>query len=156
MTTQQDRRFRDALGQFATGVCVVIAKTPPLGMTVNSFNALSLQPPLVIWCLADTSENYSIFSNASRFTINILSRAQEDLSSRLSKVGCHSLEGIPLARSRAGELVIQGALAWFDCSVYAQHEGGDHKIMVSRVEEFYSKEEGEPLIFHRGVYRSLG
>lgn len=152
------KAFRQALGCFPTGVAVVTA-TPgqghPMGITVNSFSSVSLDPPLILWCVDAKSDRYDAFTNAPGFTISLLGTAHEDVSSRLAKQGAHSLEGIDLIDTELGPPALCDALAYFECTRYALHEAGDHAILIGRVLRFAKREAGAPLVFFRGRYGSL-
>jgi flavin reductase (DIM6/NTAB) family NADH-FMN oxidoreductase RutF len=152
------RAFRQALGSFPTGVAVVTAAPPeqhPLGITVNSFTSVSLDPPLVLWCLDRKSDRYHTFTKAPGYTISVLGTAHENVSSRLAKQGAHHLEGIELLATELGPPALADALAIFECAAEAAHEGGDHAILVGRVLRFARREMGEPLVFFRGRYGAL-
>lgn len=151
------RQLRNALGHFATGVCVVTAATDngPIGLTINSFASVSLDPPLVLWSLDRASDRAEAFHIAERFAINVLPEELKDLSSRLAKKGAHAIPEELLEREPHGIPVIAGALARFVCKVAQRHDGGDHVIFVGLVEEFTHAHEGRPLLFYRGAYRSL-
>lgn len=155
---QEGRAFRDALGEFATGVAAVtttVADSNPIGITVNSFSSVSLDPPLVLWCLDKKSDTLDVFEACSGFTINILSGQQQDLSNRLSRPGDHGLDGIATTPGVNGCPTIDDALASFECAVDARHDAGDHIIMVGRVVEFHRHDQEAPLIYHRGAYCAL-
>ena len=144
------RAFRDALGCFATGVCVVTARTPtgPLGMTVNSFTALSLDPPLVMWVPARASRRFKGFVEASAFAIHVLGAGQAALARHFAQNGDDfALAG--LERNAQGAPALPGVLARFDCVPEAVHDGGDHAIMVGRVLHAVLHP-GSPLVFARG------
>ncbi|HET7335973.1 MAG TPA: flavin reductase family protein [Rhizomicrobium sp.] len=153
-----NKAFRQALGSFPTGVAVVTA-TPddghPMGITVNSFSSVSLDPPLILWCMAAKSDRYDVFTKAPGFTISLLGTAHEAVSSRLAKQGAHSLDGIDLIETELGPPALCDALAYFECARYAVHEAGDHTILIGRVLRFAKREAGEPLVFFRGRYGAL-
>jgi flavin reductase (DIM6/NTAB) family NADH-FMN oxidoreductase RutF len=152
------RAFRQALGSFPTGVAVVTAQPAdhhPMGITVNSFTSVSLDPPLVLWCLDRKSDRFNTFTGAPHFTISLLGTAHEDVSSRLAKQGAHSLEGIELLETEIGPPALADALAVFECNNHAVHEGGDHVILVGEVIRFAKREAGAPLVFFRGKYGAL-
>jgi len=151
------RQLRNALGHFATGVCVVTAATEsgPIGLTVNSFASVSLDPPLVLWSLDRASDRAEAFHIVDRFAINVLPEGMKDLSKRLAAKGAHAVPGDVLENEPHGVPVIAGALARFVCRVETRHDGGDHVIMVGRVEEFTHAHEGSPLVYYRGAYRTL-
>jgi 4-hydroxyphenylacetate 3-hydroxylase, reductase component len=152
------RAFRQALGSFPTGVAVVTALSSerhPVGITVNSFTSVSLEPPMVLWCLDKTSDRYAAFTKAKSFTISVLGTAHEDVSARLAKQGAHSLEGIDLIQTELGPPALADALAFFECAAEAAYEGGDHGILLGRVLRFARRDAGAPLVFFRGRYGAL-
>lgn len=152
------RKFRNALGCFTTGVAVVTIQESgraPIGITVNSFSSVSLDPPLVLWCLDKKSDTLSLFEKAAHFTVNVLREEHEEVSSRLAKKGDHSLEGIDLIEGESGTPALKDALAHFECEVEARHDAGDHVIMVGRVLKFDYVDDGRPLLYHRGGYNFL-
>jgi flavin reductase (DIM6/NTAB) family NADH-FMN oxidoreductase RutF len=128
--------FRNALGQFATGVAVVTCKAPNadyVGVTVNSFNSVSLSPPLVLWSLSCASKNYSAFEQASHYGVSVLSGHQEHLSKRFSTFHEQRFDGVAVQEGEAGVPLIQGALAHFECKVKSRHREGDHVVLVGEV-----------------------
>jgi flavin reductase (DIM6/NTAB) family NADH-FMN oxidoreductase RutF len=152
------REFRDALGQFATGVCVVTASPEgwePFGMTVNSFASVSLDPPLVLWSLQNDSEMFDAFDKTSRFGVNILRADQQDLSNQYAKKGDHSLTAEHFEMGDSGTPVMPASLVSMECELEARHPGGDHVILVGRVTSFTQREAGAPLLFCAGAYRQL-
>jgi flavin reductase (DIM6/NTAB) family NADH-FMN oxidoreductase RutF len=154
---EEGRAFRDTIGHLATGVCVVTALGPdgPAGLTTNAVASLSLRPQLLVVCFDNTSRTLPVVRAAGRFAVNVLRTGQEDLarlfaSKRLAAdkfaAVTHSVDhGVP---------VLDGALAWLVCDLQAEHPGGDHTIGVGAVTKM-GHEEGEPLVFHRGAYRTL-
>jgi len=152
------RAFRQALGSFPTGVAVVTAALPgdhPMGITVNSFTSVSLDPPLVLWCLDRKSDRFGVFRDAAHYTISVLGTAHETVSQRLAKQGAHHLDGIELISTKLGPPALADALAIFECQREAMHEGGDHAILVGRVLRFARREAGAPLVFFQGRYGAL-
>jgi flavin reductase (DIM6/NTAB) family NADH-FMN oxidoreductase RutF len=151
------RQLRNALGHFATGVCIVTASTEsgPIGLTINSFASVSLDPPLVLWSLDRASDRAEAFHIAEQFAINVLPEEMKDLSNRLAQKGAHAIPDELLEKEPHGVPVISGALARFVCRVETRHDGGDHVIFIGRVEEFTHVHEGRPLLYYRGAYRSL-
>jgi flavin reductase (DIM6/NTAB) family NADH-FMN oxidoreductase RutF len=151
------RAFRTALGSFPTGVAVVTATrgTAPVGITVNSFTSVSLDPPLVLWCIDRKSDRYDVFTKAGGYTISVLGTCHEAVSSRLAKQGEHKLDGIELRPTKLGPPALADALAVFECSREAIHEGGDHAILIGRVLRFHRHEAGAPLVFFKGKYGAL-
>lgn len=146
------RAFRDALGRFATGVCVITTEGPegPMGFTANSFASLSLDPPLVLWSPAKASSRFAIYAAARFFTIHVLSDDQGDLSRRFVRGGA-GFEGLAHEVTAERVPVIPGTLARFDCAQHATHDGGDHVIVVGRVIRAHLGT-GEPLVFSAGRY----
>jgi flavin reductase (DIM6/NTAB) family NADH-FMN oxidoreductase RutF len=150
------REFRNALGCFATGITVITAfdGETPVGLTANSFTSLSLDPPLVLWCLDRSSEMLGIFTTADRFAINVLAADQEMVSRHFARKYRHAFEDIPFERGKTGAPLLTGALARFDCTLEARHDGGDHLIIVGRVMAFDHRP-GAPLLYSRGKYAHL-
>jgi flavin reductase (DIM6/NTAB) family NADH-FMN oxidoreductase RutF len=154
-----DRRaFRQALGTFPTGVAVVTALSAdrdPMGITVNSFTSVSLEPPLVLWCMDRRSERFSVFTSAGGYVISILGAEHQEVSARLARPGSHSLDGIALRKTELGPPALADALAVFECAAHACHDGGDHAILVGRVLRFRRHGAGAPLVYFRGAYGAL-
>lgn len=151
-----DRRdFRRALGQFATGVTVVTARTSDgrnIGVTVNSFSSVSLDPPLILWSLARQTPSFADFSTCSHFAVNVLEAKQHHLSRQFSTPLPDKFAGVDFAHGKAGVPIVSGAIAHFLCRKMKQYDGGDHVIFLGEVEE-YKYNDGEPLVFHSGRYR---
>ena len=146
------RAFREALGRFATGVCVVTTMTPsgPMGFTANSFASLSLDPPLVLWSPAKSALRYAVFAEARHFAIHVLAADQQDLMHCFVRGGT-GFAGLAQAVTTEGIPVIPGTLARFDCALHATHDGGDHLIVVGRVLRA-AVGTGAPLVFSAGRY----
>ncbi|MGE0653966.1 MAG: flavin reductase family protein [Alphaproteobacteria bacterium] len=153
--------FRSALGLFPTGVAIVSARAPDgqlIGMTVSSFNSVSLNPPLVLFSMARTAASYETWRAVEKFGISVLARSQDDLSSRFART---KSEKWSLVRPVFGEFdvpLIPGALASFECERYAIYDGGDHEIFVGRVLSIRAVAAGtaEPLVFFGGRYCGVG
>jgi flavin reductase (DIM6/NTAB) family NADH-FMN oxidoreductase RutF len=154
-----DRRaFRNALGCFATGVTVVTTVTDagePVGLTANSFSSVSLDPPLVLFCLDLASHNLDAFRAAGRFAVNVLGDDQRDLSVRFSTTIGDRWDGVVWERWETGAPVLNGCLAALDCETEAIHEGGDHVIIVGRVQRLAATTDGKPLLYFRGNYATV-
>lgn len=148
--------YRRALGTFATGVCVVTADAAqgPLGITVNSFASVSLEPRLVLWSLDQRSERWPAFSGVDRFAVHVLGADGEAAARRFSRGLCR-LEADEFTRGDGGAPRLAGAAAWFDCVTHARVPMGDHTIIVGRVEAFEATA-SPVLTFHRGRYGQLG
>jgi flavin reductase (DIM6/NTAB) family NADH-FMN oxidoreductase RutF len=151
------RRLRDALGDFATGITVVTARDAagqPVGVTINSFASVSLEPPLVLWSLGLHSPSLVAFESCSHYAINILAAGQEDLSQRFAQSQGNRFAGIEYRVGAGDTPLLPGCCAWFECRNELRYPGGDHVILVGRVERF-ERQQKPPLIFHGGRYRSL-
>ena len=149
--------FRQALGQFATGVCLVTvddSELGPLATTVNSFSSVSLDPPLVLWSIQNSSDHLAVYTECQHFGISVLSSEQGALSSQYAQRGGHSAQAEHFKTGPQGEPKLIDALAHFTCAAYAVHPGGDHQIIVGEVLRFESRET-DPLIFYSGGYRAL-
>ncbi len=155
--TFDPRDFRQALGCFPTGVVVVTALGPevPIGITVNSFASVSLDPPLVLWCMYRNSCRYAAFAAAERFTISVLGSGHRDISARLARPGEHKLDGLPLVETVCGPPGLADALAVLECRRETVHDGGDHVIIVGRVEQLSWEKDGRPLVYFRGGYGTV-
>lgn len=152
------RDLRNALGRFATGVCVITTVTKEgqsIGMTANSFSSVSLDPPLVLWSLQSGSDVYDAFATPQHFAINVLASTQEDLSNLYAKKGDHLMEVEHFSAGEHGCPVVHDALVSFECELETTHDGGDHLIVIGRVLNVQSGPEGEPLVFFSGGYREL-
>ena len=152
------REFRDALGQFATGVCVITANPEgwePFGLTVNSFASVSLEPPLILWSLQSDSEMIEAFDKAERFTVNILRAEQEQLSTQYAIKGDHILAAEHFEWGANGTPIMPATLVSLECEMEARHPGGDHIILMGRVTELSQHAAGAPLLFCAGGYRQL-
>lgn len=156
--TIDSRALRNALGQFATGVTVITAAPKggqPFGMTVNSFSALSLDPPLVLWNLQKNSECAAAFDQTSHYGVNILQHDQMAVSNAFAKKGEHDLKPGDYRLGRSGTPILKGCMATFECRITNRHDGGDHIILVGEVEEMHSLPDRKPLVFFSGRYREL-
>jgi len=156
MTERFDPRdYRQALGQFATGVTVVTTRTPDgrnVGVTVNSFASVSLDPPLILWSLSRQAQSFTEFVNTTHFAVNVLEARQHHLSRHFSTQAADKFAGIDFTEGPAQMPILKGIIAHFVCRKVAQYDGGDHVILIGEVEE-YKYSGGEPLVFHSGRYR---
>lgn len=152
------RTLRDALGCFATGVTIVTAMAPdgsPVGLTANSFTSLSLDPPLLLVCIARTASSLPALDAASHFAVNVLHIGQQPASTRFARSGGDRFAEIAWEAGEFGAPLIRGSLASFECARHAAHEGGDHVILVGRVEKARFEPRRDPLLYFRGRYRRL-
>jgi 3-hydroxy-9,10-secoandrosta-1,3,5(10)-triene-9,17-dione monooxygenase reductase component len=155
--TTSQRSFRDALGQFATGVTVISTRDPagmPIGITANSFNSVSLDPPMVLWSIAKGSGKRGAFEQADHFAVNVLAEDQIDLSQAFAKGGTSSFEGRDWEPGSVGMPLLDGCAARFECRKVYQYDGGDHLIIVGEVLKFESADR-RALVYHRGRYSRL-
>jgi flavin-dependent trigonelline monooxygenase, reductase component len=153
------KALRDAFGQFATGIAIIGIENSagnPVGLTINSFASVSLEPPLLSWCLANESQLYDEISKAGRFSVNVLSDKQVDLSNRMSMPGDHIFAEDEWHKSLHGGVFINNALAHFDCRVFKSFEAGDHLMIIGEVLEVKTSERADPpVLYFRGGYAEL-
>ena len=147
-----ERELRDALGRFATGICVVTTQTAdgPLGITANSFASVSLDPPLVLWSPALASKRCDAFVNADHFAIHILGEEQKHYCDTFA-TGGRDFDQLDWQPSAQNVPLLTTCLARFECDRYAVHDGGDHAIIIGKVTSA-TVGEGAPLIFAQGAY----
>jgi len=150
----ESRRFRDALRRFATGVTIITTRTEdgrPIGLTANSFNSVSLTPPLVLWSLNKHSRSLPIFVEAKHYAINVLCADQMSLASRFASPIEDRFEGVQWRGGKDGMPIFDESVSWFECAGVHQYEGGDHIIFVGEVTDFgYS--DRTPLLYAGGAY----
>jgi len=154
MDVIDERHFRNALGRFVTGVTVITTRTPEgklEGLTANSFSAVSLDPPLVLWSLRKSSSLLQAFHGATHFAVNVLHASQFALSEHFAKREPDKFRNVAHALGLGGCPLLSGALATFECSKETDVAGGDHVVFFGRVERAAHRE-GEPLIFSAGRY----
>ena len=152
------REFRNALGNFATGVTIVTARSrsgEPLGLTANSFISVSLVPPLVLFSLNRQAYSLKSFEEAGNFAINVLRDDQQDISQVFAQAATDKWQGLAFETWESGAPIFSHALAVFDCATHAVHDGGDHLIFVGRVQKMRFATDGAPLLFFRGGYRHM-
>ncbi|MGI5128131.1 3-hydroxy-9,10-secoandrosta-1,3,5(10)-triene-9,17-dione monooxygenase reductase subunit [Pseudonocardia sp. CA-107938] len=147
-------RFRTVLGHFATGVTVVTgcADGVPVGFACQAFAALSLDPPLVLFCPGRSSQTWPVISRSGRFCVNVLSARQQDLSRRFGSRGADKFAGVSWTPSPGGAPVLDGVLSWVDAEIETVHSGGDHHVVVGRVTDLDARDGDRPLLFYRGGY----
>ena len=147
--------LREVFGCFATGVAVITATGPegPVGMTVSSYASLSLRPPLVLFCAADTSTTWPRISRCGSFVVNVLAHGQNDLAWAFARCHGHRFAGVRPLPSPAGLPVLPGILAYLECGIEQRWRGGDHTIVVGRVRHAERLREDAPLLHFRGGLR---
>ncbi len=149
------QHFRVALGLFATGVTIVTARGADgslVGLTANSFNSVSLNPPLVLWSLAQRAGSMPVFARGSHYAINILAAEQKALAERFATRDIDRFAGVSWREGVGGAPVLDGVAAVFECANRSQYEEGDHVIFVGEVERCQARPGAQPLIFHGGRY----
>jgi flavin reductase (DIM6/NTAB) family NADH-FMN oxidoreductase RutF len=156
----EQRSFRHALGLFPTGVAVVTTITGDgerLGTTVSSFNSVSLSPPLVLFSIARTAKSFAAWSEATTYAINILHEHQDAVSTRFARALTDKWQGLKPLIGETGALLVPGALVAFECESHARYDGGDHLILVGRVQALTTTTVGDPrpLVFYRGSYQKI-
>jgi 3-hydroxy-9,10-secoandrosta-1,3,5(10)-triene-9,17-dione monooxygenase reductase component len=147
-------RFRQALGHFCTGVTVVTTMdgVRPAGFACQAFAALSLEPPLVLFCPSRTSSSWPRIERAGHFCVNVLAEEQRDVSRAFGTSGADKFSGLRWSTSPSGAPVLDGVLTWIDCAIEAVHSAGDHHVVVGRVTALGAHRLGRPLLFYRGRY----
>lgn len=147
--------FRAALGMFATGVTIVTARTADgklVGLTANSFNSVSLSPPLVLWSLSRAAASLSAFSTGSHYAINILGADQQNLARRFAAKDVDRFAEVAFLEGAAGAPLLAGAAASFECFNRSRYEEGDHVIFIGEVERCAYRPGASPLLFHGGKF----
>jgi flavin reductase (DIM6/NTAB) family NADH-FMN oxidoreductase RutF len=149
------QEFRAALGMFATGVTIVTARAADgglVGLTANSFNSVSLTPPLVLWSLARRAASLAAFSTGSHYAINVLAADQKALAERFASRDADRFGGLAYETGAGGAPLLAGAAATFECFNRSRYEEGDHVIFVGEVERCTHRAGASPLLFHGGRY----
>ncbi len=147
--------FRASLAMFATGVTIVTARTASgdlIGLTANSFNSVSLEPPLVLWSLSQAASSMAAFSTGSHYAINILAADQKDLAERFASKRADRWDGVVFEDGVAGAPLLAGAAASFECFNRSRYEEGDHVIFVGEVEHCTHRDGAAPLLYHGGKF----
>lgn len=152
------RTLRDALGCFATGVTVVTCLDTdgqPAGLTVNSFTSVSLDPPLLLVCLAKRAASAEALVGASHFAVNVLQTGQQPASIRFSTRDQDRFGATPWSTGEAGAPILRDSMGVFECARHAVHDGGDHHILIGQVVKATFDAKLDPLLYFRGSYRRL-
>ena len=156
-TAFDTRAFRHALGQFPTGVCIVTSEVAGqrLGMTVSSFNSLSLDPPLVLFSIDRRAASLPLWEKAEAYAVNVLAENQKDLSNRFARSLANKWEATNYSGGFLNAPVLPGAVAVFECAAFAKHDGGDHTLFIAEVKHFRTYADRQPLVFAKGRYATL-
>ena len=151
------RRFRTVLGQFCTGVTIIttIDDGVPVGFACQSFAALSLEPPLVLFCPTKTSRSWAAIERSGIFCVNVLAEEQQSTCARFGSRDPDKFSGIDWTESPLGSPILTGSLAHIDCSLESVHDGGDHWVAFGRVSSLSEIREERPLLFYRGQYTGI-
>jgi flavin reductase (DIM6/NTAB) family NADH-FMN oxidoreductase RutF len=151
------RLLRNALGQFPTGVCIVTAmvEETPIGVTISSFNTLSLSPPLALFSIDNRALSLPAWERAEGYAVNVLAQAQRELSGRFAKSLGDKWEGIHFERGIADAPVFNGTAAVFECVPWGKHDGGDHRLFLAEIRRFRFDKDRQPLVFAQGRYGAL-
>ncbi|MFC3061687.1 flavin reductase family protein [Paenirhodobacter populi] len=151
------RDFRNALGLFPTGVVIVTAEVAGerIGMTMSSFNSLSLDPALVLFSIGRSARSLPAWERAGGYAIHILSADQSGLSNRFARPSDDKFAGLETARGETGAPLIDGARAVFECRPHAIHDAGDHRLFIAEVTSVHVATDRHPLVFSQGRYASL-
>ncbi len=157
-TAFTEREFRDALGEFATGVTIIAARGPDdcwTGFTANSFNSVSLAPPLVVWSLNRRATNLAAFEAAACYSVNVLAHDQQALAERFAAPIDDRFAGVAFGVSERGLPRIDGCIAWFECRHFRVERTGDHLLFIGEVLQC-GRKGGPALLFHRGRFGHTG
>ncbi|HKB55357.1 MAG TPA: flavin reductase family protein [Ramlibacter sp.] len=147
--------FRTALGMFATGVTIVTARTEGgrvIGLTASSFNSVSLEPPLVLWSLAQAAASLAAFRAGTHYAVNVLAKNQKELAERFALKDIDRWSGVTFTEGACGAPLLEGAAATFECFNRSRYEEGDHVIFVGEVERCSWRPGASPLLFHGGRF----
>ncbi len=149
--------FRAVLGRFATGVTIVTATDAEgrdHGMTVSAFGSVSLEPPLILVCIERTASMHALLLETAYFAVNILSSRQEELARRFAETGAQRFTGVGYTHGERNIPILNDVLAHIECRRVAQHESGDHTILIGETEAVVVRE-GKPLLYYRGGFAQL-
>jgi flavin reductase (DIM6/NTAB) family NADH-FMN oxidoreductase RutF len=158
MSSASPSELRKAFSSFATGVTVITGignNNQAVGVTISSFNTVSLDPPLVLWSLSERSILADAFSVGKKQLIHVLERSQEDIAMRFAKSTGDQFNGVDFATEVSGLAKLPDCVAYFECETIAVHPGGDHRIIVARVVNMHHHEERDPLIFSRSQFMGV-
>ncbi|MGD9863396.1 MAG: flavin reductase family protein [Pseudodonghicola sp.] len=150
-------QLRRALGQFPTGVCIITCRVDgaPLGMTMSSFNSLSLDPPLVLFSIDRRAKGLPLWERAAGYAVHILAEGQAELSNRFARAGGEKWQGVEAGAGLYDAPLLSGAAARFECAAHQVVDGGDHRLFLARIERMRADPDRRPLVFAQGRYASL-
>jgi 3-hydroxy-9,10-secoandrosta-1,3,5(10)-triene-9,17-dione monooxygenase reductase component len=155
----EPRAFRDALGLYASGITVIAGhdEDEPLGFTCQSFYGVSLAPPLISFSVMTNSSTYPRIRKTGRFSVNVLAQSQQSLSDQFGRKGKDRWAGVAWRMTQGRNPIIEGTLLWLDCKIAAEHQAGDHCIVIGEVIAMSLNDwhDGAPLLYFKGKYRHL-
>ncbi|MCR9195971.1 MAG: flavin reductase family protein [Hyphomonas sp.] len=152
------RTFRETLGLFVTGVTIITTRDErgdPVGITANSFNSVSLDPPLILWSVGQKALSLNAFSDAKAFAVHILRDDQADLSQRFATSGTDKFRQLTVETGLGGVPLLPECAARLECSLHAKYPAGDHLLFIAKVERLSSDPAAMPLVYHGGRYAEL-
>lgn len=152
------RTFRNTLGLFVTGVTIITCRdqaSDPVGITANSFNSVSLDPPLVLWSVGNEARSLAAFADATHFAVHILRDDQADLSQRFAKSGSDKFIDLPVESGLGDTPLLADCAARLECTLHAKHPAGDHVLFIAEVNRLTSDPNAMPLVYHGGRYAEL-
>jgi flavin reductase (DIM6/NTAB) family NADH-FMN oxidoreductase RutF len=155
MSSASPTELRNAFSSFATGVTVITGignNNQAVGVTISSFNTVSLDPPLVLWSLSERSILADAFSVGKKQLIHVLERSQEDIAMRFAKSTGDQFSGVNLVTTASGLVMLPDCVSYFECETIAVHPGGDHRIIVARIVNMQDYEERDPMVFCRSQF----
>lgn len=153
-----ERQYRDVLGHFCSGITVLTAlvEDRPVGMTCQSFFSVSVEPPLVAFCVGRGSTTYPVLRRADGLVVNVLDGGQREISTAFARSGTDKWAGVRWSAGEiAGHPVLDGALAALECTIESETAAGDHLLVLARVRHLRARESGRPLLYYRGGYHDL-
>lgn len=152
------RTFRNTLGLFVTGVTIITCRdqdAAPVGITANSFNSVSLDPPLVLWSVGNQARSLAAFDAARHFAVHILRDDQASLSQRFATSGTDKFTDLPIETGQGGVPLLSDCAARLECTLHAKHPAGDHVLFIAEVNHLTSDPDAMPLVYHGGRYAEL-
>jgi flavin reductase (DIM6/NTAB) family NADH-FMN oxidoreductase RutF len=149
--------FKKAMGSFATGVCVITAKynNQDVGITINSLTSVSLEPPLILWCIDHNSTRYDIFSNLKKFNVNILSDKQQEISNRFAFSKDYPFNDFSTSHTTNDIAFFEDNICTLECTLYNRMVAGDHEILIAQVKNIILNKQTKPLLYFKGSYSFL-
>lgn len=158
MSSFSEKEFRSALGAYATGITVITTSSEqghPVGLTANSFTSVSLDPPLVLWCLDNNTDSYNDFVKSDHFSVHVLHKEQQSVSQVFATKNGKKFDDVNWKKGEEGTPVLEEFLECFHCKTEQIYEGGDHVIILGRVVRLERRDENAPLLYHQGKYKFL-